>query len=89
MKSSYIIIVVVVLILGTFFLASVTLPMWNSTLVSPLTKVFKPKVVIVPGPSATFSPSPKPKTFQFNSSTDLKSELDSIDPEILDSDFLE
>jgi len=83
-KSNYIIIVVIVLTLATL-LASVTLPVWNSTLVSPLAKVFKPKVIIMPSPS----PSPKPKTFQFNSSTNLKSELDSVNPEILDSDFLE
>lgn len=28
-----------------------------------------------------------PKTFKFNSSTDLKKELESINPQVLDSDF--
>ena len=28
-----------------------------------------------------------PKTFQFDSSTDLKMELDKVNPQILDSDF--
>jgi len=28
-----------------------------------------------------------PKTFQFDSSTDLKAELEKVNPQILDSDF--
>lgn len=31
--------------------------------------------------------SPTPKTFQFDSSTDLGKELESVDPKVLDSDF--
>ena len=73
----------IVLTLSAFLVASVTLPVWNSTLVSPLAKIFKPKVVIVSSPT----PSPKPKTFKFDSSTDLKAELETINPEVLDSDF--
>ena len=45
-------------------------------------------------PKPTPSPSPKisraslrVKTFKFDSSTDLKKELDSVNPQILDSDF--
>ena len=38
-------------------------------------------------PSPTPSPSPKIKTYKFDSTTDLKKELDSINPQILDSDF--
>jgi len=78
-KTSYIIIILVLLVIST----SVTLPMWNSTWVSPLAMVFKPKVIIIPSPT----PSPKPKTFKFDSSTDLKAELETINPEVLDSDF--
>jgi len=35
----------------------------------------------------TPAPSPSPKTFQFDASTDLEKELDSINPQVLDSDF--
>lgn len=31
--------------------------------------------------------SPTPKTFKFDSSTDLEKELESINPQVLDSDF--
>lgn len=35
----------------------------------------------------TPTPTPTPIDYHFNKSTDLKSELDSINPEVLDSDF--
>lgn len=35
----------------------------------------------------TIIPSPTPKTFKFYRNTDLKKELESINPEVLDSDF--
>lgn len=38
---------------------------------------------------ATPTPGSRPKTFQFDASTDLKKELDSINPQVLDSDFEE
>lgn len=41
--------------------------------------------------SPGFSPSPTPvstpKTFQFDSTTDLQKELEKVDPKVLDSDF--
>lgn len=40
-------------------------------------------------PSPTSTPAPTPKTFKFDSSTDLKKELESISPQVLDSDFEE
>lgn len=60
---------------------------WEAKLVSPLAKVFQPKVVVTPSPGVTSRPSPKPKTFQFNNATDLKIELDTVNPQVLDSDF--
>ena len=33
------------------------------------------------------TPTPTPQVFLFDKTTDLKSELDSINPEVLDSDF--
>lgn len=41
------------------------------------------------GQSTLPSPSPTPKQFKFDSSTNLKQELESVDPKILDSDFEE
>lgn len=38
-------------------------------------------------PTQTPIPSPTPKTFNFDSSTDLKQELETINPQVLDSDF--
>lgn len=35
----------------------------------------------------TLTPTPTPITFNFDKTTDLKAELDSINPEVLDSDF--
>ena len=33
------------------------------------------------------TPTPAPKTFQFDSSTNLNQELDSVNPEVKDDDF--
>ena len=42
----------------------------------------------IPAPSETPSPTPDvPKTFKFDSLTDLKAELEKVDPQVLDSDF--
>ncbi len=40
-----------------------------------------------PAPTETPSNIVAPKTFKFDSSTDLKKELESINPEILENDF--
>ena len=41
-----------------------------------------------PTPISTPVPTPNaPKTFNFNSSTDLKAELEKVNPQVLDSDF--
>lgn len=58
----------------------------NDRLVAPgiLQNLTKPKLVS----SSTPVPTPStPKTFQFDSSTDLKMELEKVNPEVLDSDF--
>lgn len=38
-------------------------------------------------PTPTPLPPQAPKTFKFDSSTDLKQELEKINPQVLDSDF--
>ncbi len=50
------------------------------------------KNLINPGVATTEltqTPSPTPKTFKFDASTDLEKELESIDPKVLDSDLNE
>lgn len=46
--------------------------------------------LVAPGLAPSPTPAPTsntPKTFQFDSSTDLKGELEKINPQVLDSDF--
>ncbi len=45
------------------------------------------KVSQTPAPSPTIAPPNAPKTFKFDSKTDLKAELEKVNPEVLDSDF--
>lgn len=42
-----------------------------------------------PTPSLAPAPPQTPKTFKFDSSTDLKAEWEKVNPQILDSDFVE
>lgn len=44
-----------------------------------------PQILQTESPSP--SPSQTPKTFKFDSSTNLKMELEKVNPEVLDSDF--
>ena len=53
----------------------------NGSLLSPRTGQ------VVSSPIPTQIPSPAPKTFKFDKTTDLKKELDSIQPQLQDSDF--
>lgn len=47
----------------------------------------KPKVDNLVSPASPNTTLNAPATFNFDSSTDLKKELNSINPQILDSDF--
>lgn len=72
-------------ILVAVFVAISLLPhrKWEASLVSPFSGIMQ----TWSKPSPTPILSPTPKTFQFDSSTDLKQELDSINPQVLDEDF--
>lgn len=81
MKNNLFTIILIIVLMGAFvaigyFIFSSQNP---SKLVSSVTGSINQK------PSPT--PTPTPIIYNFNSSTDLKSELDSINPEILDTDF--
>ncbi len=56
----------------------------NKGLISPLQSIFER---VVTPQSPTPIPTPTPQTFKFDSSTDLKLELDSINPEVKEADF--
>lgn len=45
------------------------------------------KQSVLSSASPTPSPAPTPKTFKFDKSTDLKKELETINPQVLESDF--
>lgn len=56
---------------------------WEAKMTSPFAgrvETTTPAPTPVPTPNA-------PKTFKFDGSTDLKMELDKVNPEVLDSDF--
>ena len=58
----------------------------QSLLVSPILEKLAIQLTI-PSPSPTLAPPKAPKTFQFDSSTDLKSELEKVNPQVLEDDF--
>lgn len=74
-----IVLVVVLLLLALFFVK----PYINN--VGDLTNPGFSKSQSSPNP--TLAPPNAPKIFQFDSSTDLSSEFEKVDPQILDSDF--
>ncbi len=72
--------VLVLLLIVIFFLTVKSINHGNN---SPLLNPQGKNIV-----QSTPVPTPNaPKTYNFNSSADLKKELDSINPQILDSDF--
>lgn len=80
-KKTIIIAIVAMLTLG--FLMFKSTPQ-NNTLASPNFDLSHP---LSPTPTPTPEPPSPPKQFKFDGSTDLKKELDSIDPKVQDSDF--
>lgn len=79
MKSKLIILIVIVAAVVIFFIQRSGV----SKLVSPsLNQASKQTNEEVPNATPN-----APKTYNFDSSSDLKKELDGIDPQILDSDF--
>lgn len=82
-KTLLIIVLTVLAIIVVFFVISKR----DTSLISPI-----PKQVGVSAGDRQSSPAPAqspntPKVIKYDSSTDLQKELESINPEILDSDF--
>lgn len=84
MKNNKIVIIVLILILLTVFFAIVKYAVNENSLISPALQVVSGQKAV---PSEAPSIIVAPKTYIFDSSTDLKKELDSINPQVLDSDF--
>lgn len=59
----------------------------NGDLVNPLNKILPSQSTPFPTPVSTPVPPQAPKTFQFDSSTDLEAELEKVNPQVLESDF--
>lgn len=73
-KKIIFIAVILVILFFVLFLRNKTEPMVNPLI----------KQAVTPLPSATIN---QPKEVKYDSSTDLKKELESVDPQVLDSDF--
>lgn len=71
MRNKIIIIIIFIAILAVFVLSLNK----KETLVSP---------TMTPAPTAFYNP---PQEIKYDGSTDLKKELDTVNPEIFDSDF--
>ncbi len=79
MKSKWIVLIIIVVAIVIFF----TQRQGVGKLVSPnLSQTSKQTIEEVPNATPN-----APKSYNFDSSSDLKKELDSINPQILDSDF--
>lgn len=74
--------VLIIIIVGMFWMGSKNGP--NVLVGSGFTQIFNKST---PTPSSTPAPPNAPKTYSFDSQTDLKSELEKVNPEVLDSDF--
>ena len=82
MKKSFLLLIIVIGFIG---LVLFVLPPqgWKAKLITPIGQTRQNSDV-----SAPPLPTPNaPKTFQFDSSTDLKMELEKINPQVLESDF--
>lgn len=90
MKNSKIITVVLILVLVAVFLTVFKSAVnesglvGNDSLLSPVMQKLSGQKVL---PSQAPSIIVAPKTYTFDSSTDLKKELDNVNPQVLDSDF--
>lgn len=78
MKNT-LIVLLIILILGV-----IAFILWPKNVRSNL---ISPNFGVVAEISPSPSPSPSIDTFQFNSQTDLKAELDQVNPKVSDQDF--
>lgn len=82
MKSKNIFVTVVIILSLVIIWLVLNKDDQNNPLLSPILGKIRTQVVNSPLPSPN-----SPKTFKFDQSTDLKKELETIDPKVLDSDL--
>lgn len=85
-KKITIIGIIIIVVLGFLVFRLTPLGWQAKTLFSPGGLLGGKQVEITPNPTPIPTPD-APKTFKFDSSTDLKAELDKVNPQVLDSDF--
>lgn len=73
---------VIILSLIVFWLTGRNTGNGNNGLLNPMGKNTQSV-----SPRPTFIPNSIPKTFKFENSTNLKAELEKVNPQVLDSDF--
>ena len=82
-KSKIRTIVIILFALTAFWMIIKNAVTGKSLMINPMAKE-----VIQAIPSNTPTPVPStPKTFKFDSKTDLKEQLEQVNPQVLDSDF--
>lgn len=86
MKKIFIFAITITILVSMVFVFRFTHPEWEAKLVSPGFPLGVANQKSTPLPSFTPNVS-VPKEFRFDSSTDLKAELEKVNPEVLDSDF--
>ena len=83
MKKIVLLILMILIGLIAFKIFTITPQGWKGDLIDSMGQK-------IPIQTANPSPVPSPnapKTFQFDSSTDLQAELEKVNPKVLDSDF--
>lgn len=81
MKNSLLTIILIIILLGIFILAGIFI--FSDKTSDKLISSVASSVTQQPTPT----PTPTPIIYNFNESTDLKKELETINPQVLDSDF--
>ncbi len=76
-------ITIIIVILTLAFLVKIP----GGNLISPNLPSILKKPIQTSSPIPTPIPSPTPKIFNFDASSDLKGELETVNPQVLDSDF--
>lgn len=84
-KSIIFIIIIIIIIIAGIFVSSNKIP--DGKLIGPNFQSILRGPVKTPVPQQTPILSPTPRTFNFDSSTDLRGELETINPQVLESDF--
>lgn len=88
MKNNKILTIVLVLIAAVALFVTIKYAIkGKDTLVSPGTVKETDKIVDQPSLKPTAPPYNPPKEIKYDQSSDLQKELDSINPQVLDSDF--